>query len=249
MERKEEMQRYIDKSKEIANRSEVISGIYNYCDRWCDRCTFTSRCSLYLTEQEMGWDENADMENQEFWDRMSLVFESTMEMLHESAHKFGIDLDNPGDVDISEPEETEIEQFARDYTLDIHNWLIDSQDYFDEKMISIASDSTENIVSVTDALEVIEWYSMFITAKTHRAFYSYELEKDADELSGDSQGSAKIAVIGIERSLKAFTVLYHQLPEMEDDLLGFMVHLEKLKKAILVAVPDAMEFKRPGFDD
>src|SRR5438128_7391496 len=35
----------------LAGDSEFISGIYNYCDRWCERCQFTSRCFLYATEQ------------------------------------------------------------------------------------------------------------------------------------------------------------------------------------------------------
>ncbi|MDB5210640.1 MAG: hypothetical protein JWQ30_1467, partial [Sediminibacterium sp.] len=28
-------------------KEEFISGIHNYCDRWCERCTFTNRCSIY----------------------------------------------------------------------------------------------------------------------------------------------------------------------------------------------------------
>ena len=27
-----------------------IAGIFNYCDRWCERCSFTSRCSIYEDE-------------------------------------------------------------------------------------------------------------------------------------------------------------------------------------------------------
>ena len=27
-----------------AEDPKYISGIYNYCDRWCERCRFTSRC-------------------------------------------------------------------------------------------------------------------------------------------------------------------------------------------------------------
>src|SRR5262245_40608258 len=27
-----------------------IECIYNYCDRWCERCPFTQRCSLFATQ-------------------------------------------------------------------------------------------------------------------------------------------------------------------------------------------------------
>ncbi len=37
---------------ELANNPDLISGIYNYCDRWCERCPLTSRCLVYATEQE-----------------------------------------------------------------------------------------------------------------------------------------------------------------------------------------------------
>ncbi len=29
----------------VVSRSGMISGMYNYCDVWCDRCLFTSKCA------------------------------------------------------------------------------------------------------------------------------------------------------------------------------------------------------------
>ena len=37
---------------ELANSPDLVSGIYNYCDRWCERCPLTSRCLVYAAEQE-----------------------------------------------------------------------------------------------------------------------------------------------------------------------------------------------------
>ena len=37
---------------DLANNPDLISGIYNYCDRWCERCPLTSRCLVYAAEQE-----------------------------------------------------------------------------------------------------------------------------------------------------------------------------------------------------
>ena len=34
-----------------------ISSIDNYCDRWCERCDFCARCSVYAAESETGFDE------------------------------------------------------------------------------------------------------------------------------------------------------------------------------------------------
>jgi hypothetical protein len=30
----------------------LIAGIFNYCDRWCERCRFTDRCQVYEQEQK-----------------------------------------------------------------------------------------------------------------------------------------------------------------------------------------------------
>ena len=38
--------------KELACDPRFISGIHNYCDRWCERCPLTSRCLGYAVEQQ-----------------------------------------------------------------------------------------------------------------------------------------------------------------------------------------------------
>src|SRR4030095_14146420 len=34
-------------------RGGFIVGIFNYCDRWCEACAFTSRCRLFADRAEM----------------------------------------------------------------------------------------------------------------------------------------------------------------------------------------------------
>src|SRR4029450_3375593 len=46
---------------------KFIAGIYNYCDRWCERCRFQSRCRLYRDMRRMervtdGLLDKADLE-------------------------------------------------------------------------------------------------------------------------------------------------------------------------------------------
>jgi len=35
-----------------ASNPRLIPGIYNYCDRWCERCGFTDRCLQFLEDQD-----------------------------------------------------------------------------------------------------------------------------------------------------------------------------------------------------
>ena len=30
---------------------QFIPGIYNYCDRWCERCPLTARCRVFAMEE------------------------------------------------------------------------------------------------------------------------------------------------------------------------------------------------------
>jgi hypothetical protein len=52
---------------------KYITGIYNYCDRWCERCPQTLRCLNHsLTEKHMGSDaETGDLTNEIFWQKIT----------------------------------------------------------------------------------------------------------------------------------------------------------------------------------
>src|SRR6185436_10815933 len=74
---------------ELAGNPDLISGIYNYCDRWCERCPLSSRCLLYATEQED--DDNSpetrDIQNEAFWKKLASIFQETREMVLEWAQE------------------------------------------------------------------------------------------------------------------------------------------------------------------
>src|SRR3982751_5634138 len=85
---------------ELANNPDLISGIYNYCDRWCERCPLTSHCLVYATEQEDNHSlESHDIQNEAFWRKLTSIFQETREMIVEWARNAGIDLSEPADED------------------------------------------------------------------------------------------------------------------------------------------------------
>ena len=77
----------------LAKDPKFIPGIYNYCDRWCERCPFTSRClNCELAEEQFGDLESVDISNEQFWKKLSGVMQLTMDMVKETAEEMGIDL-------------------------------------------------------------------------------------------------------------------------------------------------------------
>ena len=101
--------------KELAGRPEFIPGIYNYCDRWCERCPMTARCMNYSMAEERFPDaESQDLENEEFWQTLSGTFKEAMALLREMAAAHGIDLDNI-DVEEEQARQEKTQREAKDH--------------------------------------------------------------------------------------------------------------------------------------
>jgi hypothetical protein len=249
MSKKEEIERYKKKIKEITSSKNIIPGIHNYCDRWCERCAYVSRCSVGIAEFETDGPEH-DLHNKEFWEQLSMIFQATMEMITDKARELGIDL-SEASTKYEKPEhhETEAEKLAKEYGFRLHNWLKSNRDLFAGKADNFALIGKQHMVSFSDAVDVVSWYSLFISVKIHRATltpYSFD-EEETDNY--DKNGSAKIALIAVSRSLEAFSFLYNNFPEKEDDILRFLADLARIQKLLQKAFPDAMKFRRPGFDE
>ena len=249
-ERKERKKAYRDWLDEKLKDPNLISGIFNYCDRWCEKCTFTERCLVFQTEKydEMQVD---DLSNQKFWDNISLNFEVSMDILYEMAAVNGVDLDALVDAEI--PAETaenlisNLQKMAKALSLDCLLWSKNNRAYFNEILAHLSEKDVNALTQFSDALEIINWYSIMIGPKIRRAsankFFKTETE------TRDSNGSAKVALIAIERSMMGFKVLYDALPEKRNEIIDFLARLTHVKKRTLSAYPNAMFFKRPGFDD
>lgn len=85
---------------DLANNPNFVPGIYNYCDRWCERCPFSSRCMVYATEKEDddGDPATRDITNEAFWRKLASIFEETKQMMTEWAAEAGIDLSQVHDA-------------------------------------------------------------------------------------------------------------------------------------------------------
>lgn len=241
---------------DLAKNENLVPGIYNYCDRWCERCTMTQKCMTYLHEQEMKEKaaKNPDEENKNFWEQIKLAWEVTMELIEEDADNLGVNLDEVSEIDLPEHVETPLEIQAKKFGKKLHSWLNSNQAYLEEKAgeMVIIKDK-ESMFQFQDAMEVIRWYCFFIGAKVHRAHLDLEERQnnpdDEFHIYDDNLGSAKIAIIAIERTMLALSVFYADFKEKEDEILKFLVELSSIKKQLLQAFPGVMEFKRPGFDD
>jgi hypothetical protein len=259
---------------QMAENPNFISGIYNYCDRWCERCPFTSRCMTFAMEEQRkrrrGVDSQAyNTDHEEFWEEFSETLQLAFKMLAQIAEERGLDLDS---VDVEE----EMKEQRRDqqragkhdsartskvYTEMVQQWFDSCKELFEEKEDELnmkvrlaVADTAREAAAIQEAVKVIQWYNFQIHVKLMRALQGRRQEQRDMELCGefskdkDSDGSAKVALIGIDRSMAAWATLHKHFPEEEDSILKFLVHLERLRRHSEKEFPNARAFVRPGFD-
>jgi hypothetical protein len=262
---------------------DFIDGIFNYCDRWCERCPLTARCRQFAMEQEIN--RGGDLQNAEFWASLELhvpdnsEFEALLAEAAEEAEEdedWSSSLDDPFDAEENEFDRAQnnpLSQAAFAYAHAVRDWIATAGLRDRERPAGIPATLNRD-----EALDVIEWYSLQIGVKLTRAASGQLAVDDAAAYAGadpetaeeeeldalwedditsglrdaersDRDGSAKVALIGIERSLGALTILRRELPADEPSIRKLLQQLARLRIEIDRLFPGARTFVRPGFDD
>jgi hypothetical protein len=243
-----------DRLKKLAADKRFIPGIYNYCDRWCERCPQTFHClNFFLSEKEFSDPETHDIRNEAFWRKLSGILGETLELLREAAKEWGVDLDTLDSMDNVEDMKARHEaaenhllcRAAKRYSETVEDWLTERETLFFET----AAAAREG-VDLDEAFEVIRWYQYFISAKIMRAVRGkVEAEEEGcDEFQTDSDGSGKIALIAMDRSIGAWAVIRQYGTHRDERVLDIIGFLDRLRQAVEKAFPCARSFIRPGFD-
>ena len=227
----------------------------------------TSRCGSYALEQEhFSGTKDKDIENKEFWDKLGDLFSTTIELLLEMIEERSIDL---SDIEPSPEErekikeaskENECVKMAKKYYKNVDAWFEESKAVLEQKenilkqqleMQLPKSDPVSESAGIKDVIDVIMWHHYQIYVKLRRAVTG-KLEGVPEiiaDMPKDYDGSAKVALVGIDRSIAAWGAMLQHFPEKENSILDILVLLEKLRKQTEAFFPDARAFVRPGFDD
>lgn len=230
---------------------DFIASIYSYCDRWCERCEFTDRCRVYAMESERGLEDSDDP----MGDAIRTVAQSLAEakqVLMKHAGEMGIDVEatltDPEIEESLERQRAAVEHFeavelAKQYALEGRHVLEASSDWL----------SNTDDPMADEMIEILQWYLIFVAAKVHRGYHGIvDLDGDEDweelqDTQSDANGTIKIALIAIERSILAWTYL---LSKENGDVIPPQIELlEKLKLLVETKFPNARSFIRPGFDE
>lgn len=247
---------------ELAKSPHFISGIHNYCDRWCERCPFTARCLVYATEEADSDRDPAsrDISNAAFWQSLTALFQETREMISAWAKQNGADLSPETLAEVEEQKDRRrgqarkhpLTRAAEQYAQAVSQWFEKEFPQMEvHSDVGPESDGKPEFDEENDYIEVIRWYQFFIGAKTIRGLLSRTDEDEflADEDSCDSDGSIKLALIAIDRSISAWRLMGELLPKNSDSIHKLLLDLEKLRLSAEREFPRARGFVRPGFDE
>jgi len=250
---------------------KFIDGIFNYCDRWCERCYFTSRCRVFGQVSELT-PEELDICNKNFWENISKNSKQAKQLLIQAAEKHGIDIEKLTKTEFEDFEkkqesskkiikDSEIVKLTKNYISLANEWLKNNEhirkiqkDVLQQMDLGIQSDeeTLSYVQTIKDCLEIIEWYLFMIVVKFNRALTG-KLEDDGwEEKNGfqkDADGSAKVAIISTQRTFDAWLKLFELLPNEEENLIPILGLLQKILKKGEEEFPNAKNFIRPGFDE
>jgi hypothetical protein len=223
-------------------RDGFIVGIFNYCDRWCETCAFTSRCRLFADVAEI--EAKLDPNLKDVADAPPLPEEvppppppwmtEMIQEMNEAASDPALAVNPPPRAE-PPPEHLLIEARADDYFTRAHAWL---------RARSIA------LNDVRDPCAVINWFHLQIVVKVHRAIRG--LAEEGPEVRDwplDHDGSAKVALIGVDRSHAAWLTAIECRIATRAEAEPFIADLVWLGDALERVFPNARAFVRPGLDE
>jgi len=238
------------KFRRIINNPRHIAGVHSYCDRWCERCPLTLRCSVFALGQAMGEKCTNEGPGVAVWSRLEALRSSAAELLERHANHAGVAptakprFGNHGRAVDSH----RLGAAAKRYMEFAHRFVRETSDG-----LATMKAAAGSMVTPGEAFEIVAFYHLFITVKLSRALYrdelGEELENDPEPagMPSDRDGSAKITLIAIDRSILAWAALTQQGTLMETALAA-MVSLDRLRRGIEKEFPQARAFRRPGFD-
>jgi hypothetical protein len=232
-------------------RGDYIDFISSYCDSWCERCQFTAHCSAYAVRIATQMCEG------DFEAAIELAVGAPPPMNEAERKKRQQFLEELSDYEPTDVELAAVtrEEAERDERLDesalatnseiasmlVHQWL---ENHREQAVGSADAD-------IVNAIDIASRDGLFIHVKLHRALDGRDRAMhgegfDDHPIQNDWNGTAKIALISIVRSIHAWDVI--ACATGDSDARHIKELLTQLQQHVEQEFPDARKFIRPGFD-
>ncbi|TXF91665.1 hypothetical protein FUA23_00335 [Neolewinella aurantiaca] len=226
----------------------MIDSVSNYCHRWCERCPFTSRCSLVaFSEEHMSSDQRErpgtlpasfpalSGKFSEFLGRLELNLQKYRNSL--SVIGYGAREEYPRPTGMSRKALGELSMTV----------MLELRELRKGKWVPDYLRSPDFGQADVQAFRELNWYLGILGPKFRRAV----LEKPySGPVDLDAHKTARLTHIILARMIAAITVLIEvHGREAYDDLRTILEDCLRLLAGIRSLFPEAYLYHRPGFDD
>lgn len=251
--------------------SPFIAGIYNYCDRWCERCLFTDRCEVYAREQRQ-WErhllrgEDPD-DPKVFMQDLNETLDETAQMLEQIAAEEGIDLESlPPPPERPRDEAAPLRVRAERWSdrvgallervrTDLPGIGADLSGLAAALSHREEAEGREALEGLKDGYELLGRYQFLILVKTIRAIGSRPTaEEESDPVLSefawnDSHGTAKLVHECLGKAATALWCVGEFSRSWQAEALPLAAEAEALRVAIDAEFPGHQAYHRAGLDD
>jgi hypothetical protein len=225
---------------QVALDPTLVKGIYDACDQWCMYCPATRRCLAYRCDPdiESGKHDIHRLLADRLYEGLTFLKRLCDAERRPTPELDALLADDPRKraelIEIDDP----IERIGRRYGQLSDAYLRSRPDYPFE-MQRRASGPTP--------FEVFAWFHLRLPAKVYRALSSAACAARGDATRReDALISAKVALIGMDRSLDALAAM---AAEDEDPRLELLqAQLRRLRREVEGRFPTARSVVRPGLD-
>lgn len=195
--------------------------------------------------------EDPPVDDKEGWKSLKNVVDATCLMLDDLLELNGVNFTRIENIILTSPQDPEsypLSIYVKDTAFKIHNWL-KKNDLFARlnNLLDLGVLLSEKFLRYKDSVEVIYRYNFLIAAKITRAVAG--LLENREYSHYDMNGSAKVALVSIDKLIIAWSCILTESTETEDEVLDILISLTEVRKRTELTFPDARKFIRPGLDE
>ena len=215
-----------------------LSGISNYCFRWCERCPFTGRCAIF----DQG--ERSGLSRQTF--SLPAAFPALSGSYAAFLHRLDAQLRKEGSSVLAVEQEPTLT--AQELANTCRNMVLE---HLQSSAWSQQWHQSENFANpVVQAVHELNWHIILLGPKMQRALKSEEESVDprGDFYYFDARRTAYLVVVCLARASAAVTVLLEQGIEPRTRLLELARRFLRLSASLRERMPDISLFPRPYWD-
>ncbi|MCE5326538.1 MAG: hypothetical protein LLG01_08990 [Planctomycetaceae bacterium] len=254
----------------MARNRGFIPGIFNYCDRWCERCAFAERCMVAADEAKGQQRQRRKGRNPDdgasVAEEVSRNFRKVGRLIARGAKKWGLDMKEIereaatlASKDFAKLDDHPLVKEAFAYMTSLRKFVeslaedfkMTAEDVMGRAAFMEVENDAAKMKEIRFATEALVWDSSMVAVKTKRALDSFFDSDEAfdqhDEKSHirDAEMTAAIVLRCLNRDKAALVTIYEWNKDRQDAALELLVHADRIGRALRTLLPGCVHQSFP----